>query len=673
MLKRLTLVLLVYLCVSTAAEARERYFNYCQRGGQKVVTQGLQSAGTYQRTFQSCMLHVYLAGTTTLATLYSDNLTPASTPLANPFTAASDGFFFFYAAAGRYDVQETFLDGTVSPPVTIQLTWGDVLLCDPIGPNADSTCTLPPPEACTSVQVSGVEAGCEHEINFIPGTNITSITAVDNPGNTSNDVTINASGTPGPPGPAASCDPTKNVIYHVSTAGSDVTGDGTIGNPWATIQHAIDQVPTFVDGKYYVQLDVAGEYSGPNTIADRVFPGAGINYEGCGVNSPCSQIYIIGDVDAPETYLLDTSAADAWASGSRVVSVDGGASVTLRGVTLQKTGFGAYVDGGSQLTLCSVKCLNDGVCLFVSDPSVIFLDPTCVTPDGYSAETTAAGLVGGVPITMHSGYDATNQGLITDICNDGSKEGATNSYLFCETGGGGMSYGCLSMWGARAELSHGVIANNLAPIFEEGSFIHIQYITHDTATHYDPTITAYGGIVSGDNWVNANYKVIDSSAPGTHIPDLTKDYAIFGGTAIISLPHYVDGGFNNVYFPAYGTNAWGDALTSGKVTNPTETLVPVTAAANTVLNFSAGRYFYISVGAQIDGITATGIDTTNLSDGQTTSLIFCQDVGGHAVTFGALWLGAGAVDVNPNKCSSQSFVYRFSTAKFYAVGAMTTW
>jgi hypothetical protein len=203
MLKRLTLVLLVYLCVSGTAEARERYFNYCQRGGQKVVTQGLQSAGTYQRTFQSCTLHVYLAGTTTLATLYSDNLTPVSTPLANPFTAASDGFFYFYAAAGKYDVQETFLDGTVSPPVTIQLTWGDVLLCDPIGPNADSTCTLPPPEACTSVQVNGVEAGCEHEINFHGQDNIT-VTAVDDPANSRTNVTI--AGCPSCGGAAAAYD-----------------------------------------------------------------------------------------------------------------------------------------------------------------------------------------------------------------------------------------------------------------------------------------------------------------------------------------------------------------------------------------------------------------------------------------------------------------------------------
>src|SRR6478609_8303986 len=29
---------------------------------------------------------------------------------------------------------------------------------------------------------------------------------------------------------------------YVATTGSDVTGDGTQGNPWATVQHAVDQI-----------------------------------------------------------------------------------------------------------------------------------------------------------------------------------------------------------------------------------------------------------------------------------------------------------------------------------------------------------------------------------------------------------------------------------------------
>lgn len=133
MLKRAMLVMLILVCAQ-AARARERFWQYCQKGGYQVTTQGLKSTEYFQRTFRSCTVHVYVSGTVNLATLYLDNLSPA-TPMANPFTSASDGYFEFYAAAGRYDVQLT------DTPTATSYTWGDVLLCDPIGPNADTaTC-----------------------------------------------------------------------------------------------------------------------------------------------------------------------------------------------------------------------------------------------------------------------------------------------------------------------------------------------------------------------------------------------------------------------------------------------------------------------------------------------------------------------------------------------------
>ena len=63
----------------------------------------------------------------TLATIYDDNLLPP-TPKTNPFTADADGYAFFYAPNGRYDVR--FSGGT--PPVVIDTpyTLGDILLAD---------------------------------------------------------------------------------------------------------------------------------------------------------------------------------------------------------------------------------------------------------------------------------------------------------------------------------------------------------------------------------------------------------------------------------------------------------------------------------------------------------------------------------------------------------------
>ncbi len=59
----------------------------------------------------------------TVATIFAAN-DPAQ-PKANPFTAGSDGFAYFYAANGRYDVE--FSDGGIVTPWSL----ADVALYDP--------------------------------------------------------------------------------------------------------------------------------------------------------------------------------------------------------------------------------------------------------------------------------------------------------------------------------------------------------------------------------------------------------------------------------------------------------------------------------------------------------------------------------------------------------------
>ncbi len=53
------------------------------------------------RAISGATVSVYLAGTTTLASIYSDN---GSTAKSNPFTTSLDGVVSFYAADGAYDV-----------------------------------------------------------------------------------------------------------------------------------------------------------------------------------------------------------------------------------------------------------------------------------------------------------------------------------------------------------------------------------------------------------------------------------------------------------------------------------------------------------------------------------------------------------------------------------------
>lgn len=84
------------LALSSPLLAMQPASGWCMQGGYR-------SGNIYfQRSYPACTVTVYLAGTSTLATIYSDN---SSTPLANPFAGSSLGRWTFYAADAAYDVQ----------------------------------------------------------------------------------------------------------------------------------------------------------------------------------------------------------------------------------------------------------------------------------------------------------------------------------------------------------------------------------------------------------------------------------------------------------------------------------------------------------------------------------------------------------------------------------------
>lgn len=78
-------------------------------------------ARTVQGSFPGCTITVYDASTLNLSTIYSDD---GVTAKANPFTSASDGTWFFYAANGRFDVK--FSGGGIATPFTL----GDFVIYD---------------------------------------------------------------------------------------------------------------------------------------------------------------------------------------------------------------------------------------------------------------------------------------------------------------------------------------------------------------------------------------------------------------------------------------------------------------------------------------------------------------------------------------------------------------
>jgi len=97
------LLLLLYAVETTAQNGKVQ--GYAGRGGQTVTVGGVvsSSATPIQRSYPSCTVTVFDSGTVNLATIFSN---ATGTTKANPFTAASDGLWFFYGPAGNhYDVQ----------------------------------------------------------------------------------------------------------------------------------------------------------------------------------------------------------------------------------------------------------------------------------------------------------------------------------------------------------------------------------------------------------------------------------------------------------------------------------------------------------------------------------------------------------------------------------------
>jgi len=117
------LSLLILFTVSVPLKANSAARGWCEYGNQTVATGGLTSSTKVQKSYPQCTITVYLAGTVTPATIYSDNA-GSPTPLANPFTGQANGSWQFYAAQGLYDV---VLSGASLP---VPLTLSGVSLFD---------------------------------------------------------------------------------------------------------------------------------------------------------------------------------------------------------------------------------------------------------------------------------------------------------------------------------------------------------------------------------------------------------------------------------------------------------------------------------------------------------------------------------------------------------------
>lgn len=120
--------LLAVFVLPLSIHARQRAQGDCDLGQQSVLTNGLAASGKFIASYP-CTVNVYLTGTTTPVTIYSDNsgtVLSAAGTFTCPSLTCANGHWFFYADNGRYDVA---LSGGGMVPWTI----GDILLDDPSG------------------------------------------------------------------------------------------------------------------------------------------------------------------------------------------------------------------------------------------------------------------------------------------------------------------------------------------------------------------------------------------------------------------------------------------------------------------------------------------------------------------------------------------------------------
>ena len=116
-------LLLGIVCVARVAFAQTYapIQNYCSMGGVSALTSGLSSTNKLLGIVPSCTVTVYLTGTTTLATIYSNS---AGTSLPNPFTATNlagvaPGQWIFFVPAASSQAYDVVLSGGIPPNVYV--------------------------------------------------------------------------------------------------------------------------------------------------------------------------------------------------------------------------------------------------------------------------------------------------------------------------------------------------------------------------------------------------------------------------------------------------------------------------------------------------------------------------------------------------------------------------
>lgn len=124
----------IFLLQHTKADVvKSKYFNYVEKGAKTVKTSP-STQYKLMETYPQATITVYEAGTTNIANIWADR--DGFIIKANPFTADTDSFYYFYVDCGKYDIK---FSGT---GISVPYTYGDVFICGTIGSGTGNVSTL---------------------------------------------------------------------------------------------------------------------------------------------------------------------------------------------------------------------------------------------------------------------------------------------------------------------------------------------------------------------------------------------------------------------------------------------------------------------------------------------------------------------------------------------------